>query len=66
MLISNASTVGESSYGVLELLGLVDENNEKEQLVLDLAKEVATATAALVQKAKVVASTSPKAEQQKV
>ena len=51
---------------MLEVLGLGEENQEKQQLLVDLAKEVAAATAALVQNAKVVASTATKDGQQKV
>ena len=65
-LIANASNVGESSFGVLEVLGLGEESEEKRQLLIDLAKDVAAATAALVQNAKAVAATAPKANQQKV
>ena len=65
-LISNAANVGENSFGVLEVLGIGEENEEKRQLLIDLAKDVAAATAALVQNAKAVAATAPKANQQKV
>ena len=51
---------------MLEVLGLGEENQEKQQLLVDLAKEVAAATAALVQNAKVVASTATKDGQQNV
>ena len=40
--------------GVLEVLGIGEENEEKRQLLIDLAKDVAAATAALVQNAKAV------------
>ena len=65
-LITNASHVGESSFVVLETLGIGEENEEKRQLLIDLAKDVAAATAALVQNAKTVASTATKQDQQKV
>ena len=46
------------------MLGIGEENEEKRQLLIDLAKDVAAATAALVQNAKAVAATAPKPSQQ--
>ena len=50
----------------MEILGLGEENEEKRQMLIELAKDVAAATAALVQNAKTVAATATKENQQKV
>ena len=56
-LLSAASQVGEASYRVLYTIGEEDTGDrERKDLVLGLAKTVANSTAALVLKAKNVAS----------
>ncbi|EEB19421.1 Talin-2, putative [Pediculus humanus corporis] len=57
-LLSAASRVGEASHQVLTTIGEDSEDNkELQDMLLDLAKAVANTTAALVLKAKNIAST---------
>ena len=59
-LIAKATNVGELSHNVLDNFGLATEKSKKEDLLLDLAKEVAAATARLAKSSKDVAkSVSP-------
>ncbi|XP_075218972.1 talin_middle and talin-RS domain-containing protein rhea isoform X1 [Lycorma delicatula] len=66
-LLNAASRVGEASQRVLTEIGEEDEEaRELQDILLGLAKAVANTTAALVLKAKSVASTMPPEQQNKV
>lgn len=66
-LLNAASRVGEASQRVLTEIGEDDEESrELQDTLLGLAKAVANTTAALVLKAKSVASTMPPEQQNKV
>ena len=54
-LIAKATNIGELSTNVLNNFGLANNQSKKEDLLLDLAKEVAAATAKLAKSSKEVA-----------
>ena len=55
-MIAKATNIGELSYNVLDVFGLANNLSKKEDLLLDLAKEVAAATAKLAKSSKQVAN----------